>query len=95
MSLHGQLLWREFFYTASLGIPNFNKMEGNSVCTQVDWDKNTEYLAAWREVPSLYSCCAMKKLKFCEMMESQSLQRLAVILYVVCVLQGEDRIPLH
>ncbi|XP_075906875.1 cryptochrome circadian regulator 5 [Nelusetta ayraudi] len=49
VSLHGQLLWREFFYTASLGIPNFNKMEGNSVCTQVDWDKNTEYLAAWRE----------------------------------------------
>lgn len=50
VSLHGQLLWREFFYTASVGIPNFNKMEGNSVCTQVDWDTNPEYLAAWREV---------------------------------------------
>ncbi|CAJ1049005.1 cryptochrome circadian regulator 5 [Xyrichtys novacula] len=49
VSLHGQLLWREFFYTASLGIPNFNKMEGNSICTQVDWDTNPEYLAAWRE----------------------------------------------
>lgn len=53
VSLHGQLLWREFFYTASLGIPNFNKMEGNPVCTQVDWDTNPEYLAAWREVSSL------------------------------------------
>lgn len=52
VSLHGQLLWREFFYTASVGIPNFNKMEGNSVCTQVDWDTNPEYLAAWREVLS-------------------------------------------
>ncbi|XP_029353429.1 cryptochrome circadian regulator 5 [Echeneis naucrates] len=49
VSLHGQLLWREFFYTASVGIPNFNKMEGNPVCTQVDWDTNPEYLAAWRE----------------------------------------------
>lgn len=50
VSLHGQLLWREFFYTASLGIPSFNKMEGNNVCTQVDWDTNPDYLAAWREV---------------------------------------------
>ncbi|XP_029952200.1 cryptochrome circadian regulator 5 [Salarias fasciatus] len=49
VSLHGQLLWREFFYTASVGIPNFNKMVGNHVCTQVDWDTNAEYLAAWRE----------------------------------------------
>uniref|UniRef100_A0A8C7CRZ8 Cryptochrome circadian regulator 5 n=1 Tax=Oncorhynchus kisutch TaxID=8019 RepID=A0A8C7CRZ8_ONCKI len=49
VSLHGQLLWREFFYTAGLGIPNFDKMEGNPVCTQVDWDSNPEYLAAWAE----------------------------------------------
>ncbi|XP_078108181.1 cryptochrome circadian regulator 5 [Sander vitreus] len=49
VSLHGQLLWREFFYTASVGIPNFDKMEGNPVCTQVDWDTNPDYLAAWRE----------------------------------------------
>lgn len=60
VSLHGQLLWREFFYTASLGIPNFNKMVGNPVCTQVDWDTNPEYLAAWREVLCLYKCYAMK-----------------------------------
>ncbi|MEQ2280007.1 hypothetical protein AMECASPLE_015068, partial [Ameca splendens] len=50
VSLHGQLLWREFFYTGSVGINNFNKMEGNPVCIQVDWDTNPEYLAAWREV---------------------------------------------
>ncbi|KAG8568164.1 hypothetical protein GDO81_013907 [Engystomops pustulosus] len=50
VSLHGQLLWREFFYTAGAGIPNFNKMEGNSVCVQVDWDENKDYLEAWREV---------------------------------------------
>ncbi|KAH0623252.1 hypothetical protein JD844_031338 [Phrynosoma platyrhinos] len=49
VSLHGQLLWREFFYTAGAGIPNFDKMEGNPVCVQVDWDDNQEYLNAWRE----------------------------------------------
>ncbi|KAL7846439.1 hypothetical protein SRHO_G00214190 [Serrasalmus rhombeus] len=49
VSLHGQLLWREFFYTAALGIPNFSKMEGNPNCVQVDWDSNPEHLAAWKE----------------------------------------------
>ncbi|XP_027871895.1 cryptochrome circadian regulator 5 [Xiphophorus couchianus] len=49
VSLHGQLLWREFFYTCSVGIPNFNKMNQNPVCTQVDWDTNQRNLAAWRE----------------------------------------------
>ncbi|XP_042588957.1 cryptochrome circadian regulator 5 [Cyprinus carpio] len=49
VSLHGQLLWREFFYTTAVGIPNFNRMEGNPHCVQVDWDNNPEHLAAWRE----------------------------------------------
>ncbi|KAM4602656.1 cryptochrome circadian regulator 5 [Polymixia lowei] len=49
VSLHGQLLWREFYYTAGVGVPNFDKMKGNPVCTQVDWDTNPECLAAWRE----------------------------------------------
>ncbi|NWY61672.1 CRY2 protein, partial [Chionis minor] len=49
VSLHGQLLWREFFYTASASIPNFNRMVGNPVCLQVDWDDNPQHLCAWRE----------------------------------------------
>ncbi|KAM4743813.1 cryptochrome circadian regulator 5 isoform 2-T3 [Anableps anableps] len=49
VSLHGQLLWREFFYTCSVGIPNFDKMKENPVCVKVDWDTNPQYLAAWRE----------------------------------------------
>lgn len=53
MSLHGQLLWREFFYTVGAGTPNFDKMEGNSVCTQVDWDDNEEFLQAWKMVREL------------------------------------------
>lgn len=49
VSLHGQLLWREFFYTASYGIPNFDKMKGNRICKQIDWDSDPEKLAAWRD----------------------------------------------
>jgi len=47
VSLYGQLLWREFFYCASVGIPNFGKMEGNPNCKQIDWDTNDEFLQAW------------------------------------------------
>ena len=50
VSLHGQLLWREFFYTVASITPQFDKMEGNDVCLQVPWDDNKEYLKAWSEV---------------------------------------------
>ncbi|XP_045176201.2 cryptochrome-1-like isoform X2 [Mercenaria mercenaria] len=33
-SLLGQVMWREFYYTVAVGTPNFDKMVGNSVCTQ-------------------------------------------------------------
>ncbi|XP_010146875.1 PREDICTED: cryptochrome-1-like [Eurypyga helias] len=49
ISLHGQLLWREFFYTAGSSIPNFDRMVGNPICLQVDWENNPEHLRAWRE----------------------------------------------
>ncbi|KAM9217005.1 cryptochrome-2-like [Leptosomus discolor] len=49
VSLHGQLLWREFFYTAGASIPHFDRMVGNPVCLQVDWDDNPQHLRAWRE----------------------------------------------
>ena len=35
LSLHGQLLWREFFYCAATKNPNFDKMAGNPICVQV------------------------------------------------------------
>ena len=54
VSLTGQLLWREFFYTCGSYIPNFDKMEGNPICKQVDWDTNDEYLSAWREARTGY-----------------------------------------
>ncbi|CAM8954250.1 unnamed protein product [Rhodiola kirilowii] len=49
VSLVGQLLWRDFFYTASYGTPNFDKMRGNRICKQIPWDNNDELLAAWRD----------------------------------------------
>ncbi|XP_055377528.1 cryptochrome-1-like isoform X2 [Condylostylus longicornis] len=47
LSLHGQLLWREFFYCAATRNANFDKMEGNQICVQIPWDKNAEALAKW------------------------------------------------
>ncbi|XP_076271062.1 cryptochrome-1-like isoform X3 [Rhynchophorus ferrugineus] len=47
LSLHGQLLWREFFYCAATKNPNFDKMQGNPICVQIPWDKNAEALAKW------------------------------------------------
>lgn len=50
LSIHGQLLWREFFYTAATNNPKFDRMVGNPICVQVPWDKNPEALAKWAEV---------------------------------------------
>ncbi|XP_071440353.1 cryptochrome-1-like isoform X2 [Hetaerina americana] len=47
LSLHGQILWREFFYCAATQNPNFDKMAGNPICVQIPWDKNQEALAKW------------------------------------------------
>lgn len=49
LSLYGQLLWREFFYTAATNNPRFDKMEGNPICVRIPWDKNPEALAKWAE----------------------------------------------
>lgn len=49
VSLLGQLMWREFYYTAGAGTENFDKMVGNKVCTQIPWGENDEHLQAWAE----------------------------------------------
>lgn len=54
VSLVGQLLWREFFYTCGSSIKNFDKMEGNPICRQIPWENNPEYLAAWKEARTGY-----------------------------------------
>ncbi|KAL7099768.1 hypothetical protein ACP275_09G106100 [Erythranthe tilingii] len=49
VSLLGQLLWRDFFYTVAFGTPNFDQMKDNKICKQIPWKNNDELLAAWRD----------------------------------------------
>ncbi|XP_013201110.1 cryptochrome-1 [Amyelois transitella] len=49
VSLMGQLMWREFYYTAGTGTENFDKMVGNKLCTQIPWGKNDDHLKAWAQ----------------------------------------------
>ena len=47
VSLEGQIMWREFFWTVGAHTPNFDRMEGNALCRQIPWDDNPEFLKAW------------------------------------------------
>ncbi|KAH6756637.1 DNA photolyase family protein [Perilla frutescens var. hirtella] len=49
VSLLGQLLWRDFFYTVAFGTPNFDQMKDNKICKQLPWKNDDELLAAWRD----------------------------------------------
>ncbi|KAL6888862.1 hypothetical protein ACP4OV_009888 [Aristida adscensionis] len=49
VSLAGQLLWRDFFYTVSFGTPNFDRMKGNKICKQIPWSEDEELFVAWRD----------------------------------------------
>jgi cryptochrome len=44
VSLHGQLIWREFFNFCGAYTPNFDRIEGNPICRKIKWDDNEEYL---------------------------------------------------
>ena len=48
-SLHGQLLWREFFYLCSVVTPNHDKMLGNPECKQIPWRRDEALILAWKE----------------------------------------------
>lgn len=54
LSLHGQILWREFFYCCATKNPNFDKMAGNPICVQIPWDKNPNALVSFT-----FSCLAL------------------------------------
>ena len=50
VSLHGQLLWREFYYVHGHHLGEaYGRMQGNSLCRQIPWAKNDAHLAAWTE----------------------------------------------
>ncbi|KAL2090520.1 hypothetical protein ACEWY4_012783 [Coilia grayii] len=48
VSLQGQALWREFFYTVASATPNFTRMAGNPICLQIDWCQDPQALKRWR-----------------------------------------------
>ncbi|KAI3982062.1 hypothetical protein MKX01_018968 [Papaver californicum] len=48
------LLWREFFYTAAFGTPNFDLMNGNRICKQIPWNDDDTLLVAWRDAQTGY-----------------------------------------
>lgn len=54
VSLHGQLLWREFFHLCGFSILNFDRMQGNRICRQIDWDDNSDMLIAWENAKTGY-----------------------------------------
>ena len=43
VSLDGQLLWRDFYYAAALGTPNFDRIRGNAVSRFIDWKLLDQY----------------------------------------------------
>lgn len=47
LSLHGQILWREFFYCAATKNLKFDKIDGNPICINVRWDNDPEALLKW------------------------------------------------
>lgn len=47
VSLVGQLMWREFYYVNAASEPNYDRMQGNSICRQIPWTFNADLLAAW------------------------------------------------
>ena len=52
-SLHGQLLWREFYYVCGHGTPHFDRVQGNPICKQIAWESDAALLGAWREARTL------------------------------------------
>ena len=48
VSLHGQVLWREWFYLCAATTPNFGKMEGNPLCKQIPWGRDRAKIEAWK-----------------------------------------------
>ena len=48
VSLHGQLMWREFNYLHGFTTPNFDAMKGNPVARQIPWDDDPKLVEAWK-----------------------------------------------
>lgn len=48
-SLIGQLMFRELFHILNEHTPNFEKMKGNRICKQIDWDTSDDAMERWKQ----------------------------------------------
>jgi cryptochrome len=65
VSLCGQLLWREFFYTVAWDkSPGYDHMQTNEICLQIPWNYDQTLIRAWSEGKTGYPWidAAMKQL---------------------------------
>ena len=49
VSLHGQLYFREWFYYLGYTVPNFDQMENNRICLQVNWNRDPKFIDAFEK----------------------------------------------
>ncbi|CAM6085647.1 unnamed protein product [Calypogeia fissa] len=54
VSLEGQLLWREFFYTQGYGVSHYDRMVDNPICKQISWRDDDRLLGLWRDAQTGY-----------------------------------------
>lgn len=54
VSLHGQLMWREYNTLMGYTTPNFDRMIGNPVARQIPWDNDPMLLDAWKNSQTGY-----------------------------------------
>jgi cryptochrome len=54
VSLHGQLMWRDYNYLFGYTTPNFDKMLENPLAKQIPWDDDPALLAAWKNSQTGY-----------------------------------------
>lgn len=54
VSLHGQLLWREYNNLMGYTTPHFDKMRGNPVARQIPWDDDPVIVEKWKNSQTGY-----------------------------------------
>ena len=54
VSLHGQMIWREYNYLHSYTTPHFDRMVSNPKARQIPWDNDDELLNKWRNSQTGY-----------------------------------------
>ncbi|WAR09022.1 CRY1-like protein [Mya arenaria] len=65
ISVVGQLMWREYFYTMSVNNINYDKMDSNPICLNIPWYEDKERLKKWEQGETGYPWidAIMKQLK--------------------------------